>query len=400
MEKKIKVEKIMKRQRFYIFFIRPIFFVISRVFKHFRNIDKYKINKDEPSVIIANHQTDGDFLHIMSSFNVPISAVATDTIFGGRFAGNFLANSLGVIPKKKGMDDIRCAYMIEQRLKNNGTILVHLEGNRTYAEFQYYIGPSIIKLIRRNKATIILYRFEGGTGVSPRFSNKPRKGKFVGRIPKVLKYEDYKDMDDDVLFNIIKENIKQFDSESKELYKSSRRGEYLERMFFICPKCHKMHTLYSKKDKIICKECGLEVAFNEDLSIGSSDIPFTKLLDWWNFQKRFLKDYEFDDIVFKDKDIVLYKAEPFEKRKVLYKGELVLTTKELKFGDIIQKLEDLKISTVVSGTKLSYQIGDNTYLVKSKNKRFNPLKYALVFNKLDTLMKKENRDKYFNLEEN
>lgn len=401
MKKETKLKKILRRQKILFFFLKPLARIYSRLIWHFKLQNKYQIKKDESAIIIANHQTDLDFIHIMTSFKKNISPVATDTIFTGKKKGNFLLNHLGVIPKKKGTSDIKCAHLIDQRLKNNQAVLVHLEGNRTYAEFQFYMSNSVVRLLRRNQSTLVLFRLEGGTGVSPRFKKKNRRGPFSGRITKVLTYDEYKDLSDEEIFNIIKDGIKQFDIELHQKYKSASRAEYLERIFFICPKCHSLHTLVSKLDKISCQKCGLEVAFNEDLSLSSKDVSFTKMLDWWNFQKKYLKDYQFDsDIIFQDNDIELSLANPFEKKEILYEGNIILKKDCLIYGSIKHDLKDLTNSSVISGTKLSYQLNDDNYLIKSKNVRFNPLKYAFIFNKLDTKMKENNSDKFFNLEEN
>ena len=107
--------------------------------------------------------------------------------------------------------DVKSVLSIKDRMKEGGSILLFLEGNRTYAEFQFYIPDSTPRLIKMLKPTLVLFTLHGGTGVSPRFKNKNRKGKFYGKIERVLPFEEYKDMDNDELLKLIKNTIKVFD---------------------------------------------------------------------------------------------------------------------------------------------------------------------------------------------
>ena len=194
---------------------------------------------------MSNHHTDIDSVLINISFNRLLRVVATDNIFKkGPFL--FLLNKFGVIPKRKGKTDIAASYSMMKVLSSKQCLVLFPEGNRTYAEFQYYVSDAIIKLIKKGKPTLILFNLHGGNGTRPRFKHKVRHGKFYGTIKKVMKYEEYKDIPDDELLQIIMDNLKVYDSESGELYKSRTRAEYLERMFFVCPKCNSAQTLYSK----------------------------------------------------------------------------------------------------------------------------------------------------------
>ena len=249
----------------------------------------------------------------------------------------------------------------------------------------------------------MLFNLKGGTGKAPRFKNKRRKGPFTGEIKKILKYEDYSKMDDNVLFSTIKDSLKVFDSESHNLYKSKKRGEYLERVFFICPVCGKVETLYSKGEYLYCSNCGLKVEYTEDLQLKSDnkDFKFTKMIEYWNYQKRFIKDmliFE-DKVIFSDKNVKVRKTNPYEKKLNLYKGEISLTDKELKYGKNSFELLKIESASVVSGRNLIFTYEGNEYTLRG-HKRFNALKYIFMFNKLDTLMNRNKGDQYYNLEEN
>ena len=77
---------------------------------------------------------------------------------------------------------------------------------------------------------------------------------------------------------------------------------------------------------------------------------------------------------------------------------MVLFNDVLKIGDLAFELKKIEVSSPVSGTKLLFTYDKASYEIKGDD-RFNPLKYSLMFNKLDTLMHQNNIDSYFKLEE-
>lgn len=372
---------------------------ISLIWKY-KIKNKYKIPKGEQVLILSNHQTDLDPIFIYYHFNKPLYIVATDNIFKKGITAKFL-RGLGAIPKRKGLADLNCVKEMNQVIKGGGNLLFFPEGNRSYAEFQYYIPDNIAKIVKNYKITLVLFNIVGGTGVFPRFAHKKRKGKIYGEIKEIISKEQYLAMSDEELANKIKETLKVYDSEKNNLYKSKQKAEYLERMLFVCPKCQKMNSLYSKGDYLHCHNCHLEVKFNENLTLQSKDqsFKFYKLVDWYNYQKDYLKNFDFShqSTIFEDDNISLINANPYEDRNVLAKGKMILTNNELIFEGLHFNLKDIRVASPVGGTKLVFTVNDKSYMVKG-HERFNPLKYVLIFNKLDTLMKEKNIDKYYLLD--
>ena len=201
---------------------------------------------------------------------------------------------------------------------------------------------------------------------------------------------------------LIKSNLKVFDSESHNLYKSKHRAECLERMLFVCPNCKKTNTIYSKNEFVYCNNCNLKVEYCEDLSLKSynESCNFTKLIQWYDFQKDWCRssNYQKDDIIFED-NVKFYRSEVNTPRTLLFEGKMTLTANNLIFGDYKTiPLNELIIASPISGKKFNFSTLKENYLVVG-NDRFNPLKYILMFNKLDTYMKEKKIDIYFSLDD-
>ena len=131
--------------------------------------------------MLSNHQTDEDPLCIVTAFDKPVYPVATDNIFSGRLLNKFFSYC-SVIPKSKGKPDFRAVMRMQNYLKSGRSVLLFPEGNRYYAEFQFYITQELPMFLRRTKATVVLFNIHGGSGTSPRFKNKKRHGPFFGSI--------------------------------------------------------------------------------------------------------------------------------------------------------------------------------------------------------------------------
>lgn len=390
-----------KRHQIYHTILKPIVVLIMHLLFKLK-LAKYKLKKDENVIVLSNHQTDFDPIFVSACFNKPLYMVATDSIFSNKIVSNLLNHIFAPIPKKKGLSDPTCIKTMMKVAKEKGNICIFIEGNRTYAEFQYHIDESVPKLLKVLKMPLMLMNISGGTGVSPRFANKRRNGKIDVKAIKVLKYEEYKDLSNEELLTIIKDNLRVYDSESGNLFKSKKRAEYLERMLFVCPICNKKQTLYSKNEFVHCSSCNLKVEFTEDLHLKSEnkDFSFTILNDWYQFQKKWCLNSNFidDEVIFNDENVKLYISNVNKPRKLLIKGTLKLNSKQLIFNDeIVIDINEIIIASVLSGRKFNFSTNNENYLVKG-HKRFNPLKYVFMFNKLETQMKEKSIDKYFTLQ--
>ncbi len=366
--------------------------------KGFKVRDRYIASKGEKLVVIANHVTDYDPMIVRYATNRFLYTLSTDNILSTRFTRFFLPR-LGAIPKRKGSLDISSIKEMMYIANKGGSLLIFPEGNRSYAEFQYYIAPNFASILYKLKATIVIFNIVGGFGSYPRFSKKRRKGPLYTEVRKVIKYDEYKDMDMEVLNKLIIDNLRCFDYECGYKYKSHKKAEYLEREFFICPKCGAISSLYSKGDFLKCDKCGLEVKYNEDLSLSSNDDSFKykRLKDWYDYQKDFVKNMGIgDDIIFKDEKVSLTIVNPYQLKKKIAKGDLVLTKDKIRVGKFSLDIKDISAVSPMSGRKLLFTIDGNNYQIKG-NQRFNALKYALMFNRLDTKMNLERLDNYFRL---
>lgn len=396
---KKKNQIVFKRHLFWNYFYRPIVHLMA-LFQGYKVKSHFKMEKGQSYIILSNHQGGVDGLFLPLSFNRHMYGVLTDSFLSKGWVAKMFQHQLGIIGKKKGAVDVSANMEMMRVIREGGTLLIFPEGNRSYAEFQFSLTEGFSKFIRFFKKPIILFNLHGGAGVDPRFGKKRRKGPFYGEIKRVLQPEEYESWSDDEFYKVISENLRVFDSSSGNKYKSKERAEYLERMFFICPKCGKLEALYSRGNYFYCKNCGLKVEYTEDLHFKSDDpdFKFERLVDWYNFQIRYLNEHEFTGEIFKEGDAKLYISHPGEKRKLIAEGNVVLTENSLKFPGKTIDIREIEIASPINGTNFNFSTKDEDYLVMG-SERFNPLKFVLMFNKLDTKMRNSKADIYYNLVE-
>ena len=330
------------------------------------------------------------------SFNRPLYIVTSDHIFNNTLGSRMMRHCFAPIKKRKATTDIPFMMNCMKVVKEGGNILLFAEGNRAWADFQFYIDPAICKMIRSFKIPVILYNLKGGYGVDPRWGGKKRKCKFYGTIKEILTPEQVATMSDDELYNTICDGIKVFDSENGEAYASKKKAEYLERELFVCPVCGSVSTLQSKGNFIKCNACNLSVEYTENLQLKAEnkDFKFEKLVDWYKYQLDYIKGYQVKEnaVNFSDDDVEIY-DKTAQRRKFICKGKMNLTDKALMVGEKKILLSDVTSATVVGGTKLIVNTKENSFFFNG-HKRFNSLKYMLMFNKLID----DTQEKYYSLE--
>ena len=158
----------------------------------------------------------------------------------------------------------------------------------------------------------------------------------------------------------------------------------------------------TEKQYIRCINCGLTVEYGEDLHL-KSDRPsfrFTRLIDWWEFQKKYVREMHIEPgkTIFSDGGVKLFLSEAFQDKTLLAEGELSIDDTAVRCGDLAFDLARIEATSVVSGRNLTFVHDKKNYTARG-GERFDPVKYAFLFNRLDTAMKQRSADKYYNIDE-
>ena len=379
------------RHKFWFTIMRPIFsFLFWK--KYGYKAENYKLDRKQNYLIICNHSCSLDPFMLGKSFFRPIYFVASDDLLKNGFISKIMKHTVAPIPIRKGTMDISSIRNCISIAKEGGTIGIFPEGNRTYSGEISYLGINLVKFIRKLDIPLIIYHIDGGYGLDPRWGKKSRRGKGSrGYVQRVLSKEELCSLKDEELLKIINTNLSQEISPSLR-FKSKEKAEYLERVLFVCPKCHALETLVSEKNAIRCKCCSLEATYEEDLSFSSNEpsFKFKKVSEWMNYQKEYLKDLAIEEnkVLLGDEKVTLISCLEGKEKEVELVGKLQMNSKSfiIKGEKEIQFFfKDIKQVENQGKHKLLFYIGKDYYEFKGEE-RFSSYKYYLMFNRINNTL--------------
>lgn len=379
------------RHKFWFTIMRPIFsFLFWK--KYGYKAENYKLDRKQNYLIICNHSCSLDPFMLGKSFFRPIYFVASDDLLKNGFISKIMKHTVAPIPIRKGTMDISSIRNCISIAKEGGTIGIFPEGNRTYSGEISYLGINLVKFIRKLDLPLIIYHIDGGYGLDPRWGKKSRRGKGSrGYVQRLLSKEELCSLKDEELLKIINTNLSQEISPSLR-FKSKEKAEYLERVLFVCPKCHALETLVSEKNAIKCKCCSLEATYEEDLSFSSNEpsFKFKKVSEWMNYQKEYLKDLAIEEnkVLLGDEKVTLISCLEGKEKEVELVGKLQMNSKSfiIKGEKEIQFFfKDIKQVENQGKHKLLFYIGKDYYEFKGEE-RFSSYKYYLMFNRINNTL--------------
>lgn len=386
MAEKKKKKWIKKRHAVISYLAALVLYPYSKLVYHIK-IDKFKQQNGRQYLILMNHQTAFDQFFVGLSFKGPIYYVASEDIFSKGWVSDLIRFIVAPIPFKKSVADIRGVRSCIRVAKEGGTIALSPEGNRTYSGRTGYIKPSIASLVKALKLPVAFYRISGGFGTFPRWSDVVRRGKMNGYVNRVLEYEEYKDLPNDQLLEIIKQELYVDEAKEDISFYHKKSAEYIERAMYICPYCG-LSEFYSKDDIFECKSCKRQVRYlpSKKLEGIGFDFPFKFLADWYDWQcdyvreidlTKFLEKPAYSDTV-KFSKVFAYKNKQILSDKALlslYGDKYTVKVGEEKLNYLF---DDITAATVLGKNKLNFYIKGDLYQVKG-DKRFNALKYLNLY---------------------
>lgn len=364
--------------------LRVIFTVYH--FLQFRCRVKKEKLPQEGAVILCNHVTTLDPILVGLKFNKPVFYMTSKHVFQNRWIGKILKFLVNPIPKEKiNKSDIAAIKMCMQIAKENGSICVFAEGNRTFTGKLGYVDPAIIKLVKRLGKPLIVCNILGGYGSEPRWCNGLRKGKMEITIKSTYTPEQMAEMSNDALYQQVVADMTVDEFSTGIRFKGKRRAECLESILHICPICGKEHHLYSQKHELYCSGCGNVVTYNEDLTLFCENkaFPFRYVHEWYDYQIDLLKkkEYPAEKRIYTD-EVEVYKPQMWQKKELIGKGQIQLYGDSVRFrlnsGEITLPIADILGITLIGNKTMDIYISDLTYRVKADHAT-NLIKYMHTY---------------------
>lgn len=352
-------------------------------------------------LIVMNHQTSFDQFFVGMTFKEPIYYIATEDIFSMGWISTLIRYLVAPIPIKKQTSDLQAVKNCVRVVKEGGTIALAPEGNRTYDGKMVYVKPSIIKLVRILKLPLVIFRITGGYGIQPRWSDVVRKGTMSAGVTRVIEPEEYKQLSDDELYELILKELNGDETAIKDFYYHKKNAEYLERVIYVCPHCG-LSEFASHNDILECKKCGRQVRYlpSKEFEGVNCEVPFTDVSEWYDYQCDYVNKLDYtcylDTPMYQDtaclSEVILYK----KKKTINKKAQIVLYGDRVVIDRLVIPFEQAGAITVLGKNKLNIYYDNKVYQLKGA-KSFNALKYVNMFYHYNNTRKGDTNEQFLGL---
>ena len=362
-------------------------------------VEKCKDGADRPYLILFNHQTGFDQFMVGMAFDRPVYYVASEDLFSNGLVSKLLRWAVAPIPIKKQTTDLNAVMNCIRVAREGGTICMAPEGNRSYSGRTEYMNPAVAGLAKKMKLPIALFRIEGGYAAQPRWSDGVRRGTVRAYVSEVIEPEEIAALSKEDLMERIRKGLMVNDCAAGGSYKSKKSAEYLERAYYVCPKCG-LSTFQSEGTTFRCEKCGIGGEYGSDLKI-RGDFPFETTLQWYDYQASYINSLDVttmtEEPLYRDtanvsKVIVYKRKEPLLKNAQLelYGDRVVIN------GDMVFPFADTHAVTVLGRNKMNIYFGGEVFQFKG-GKRMCALKYVHMFHRFQNIQRGESDDQFLGL---
>ena len=355
------------------------------------HIEYYK-PKHKTFIFICNHTDAADPGYEMAAMGRYLRFVASDHVLRMKYVGWVFKNIGGVIIKYREKPSSILTDEIIKNLKAGIPVGLHAEGAMTINGQSGYVSDNTGKLVKDSGVALVTYHFVGGYLRKPRWADSPRKGPIIGHFVNEYSPEELAKLSDKEIADIIRRDIyvNAYDEQRKnpQDYSGENLAECVERVLYVCPKCHEVGKLHSKGDYLKC-DCGYSVKMESDgfFHDDGHGVIYDNVLDWDLWQRNIWKDKL---LAVSDNEVIIKEAGQIVKRVdkefeevltedcelYLYKDRL-----EIKISDtnvITMKMNEIK-QLSLSGKDKVLVVDHNIFLdINSKTPR-SPTKYIAAW---------------------
>ncbi|MBR6790158.1 MAG: 1-acyl-sn-glycerol-3-phosphate acyltransferase [Oscillospiraceae bacterium] len=213
-------------------------------------------------VVIANHQSQLDFVNIIGASSRPMTFVISNSFFSTLPIRGYL-EKMGVIPKQQFQTTMKDLKKIKAVIEQGEPVVIYPAGLMCEDGLSTPIPPATYKFLQWLETDVYVARTSGTYFVMPKWGKGLRPGRTYMDIYRLFTKEE--------LAGACQETIRQktdeallFDAyrEQEQLHVSYRNGgniEGLENVLYLCPHCGEEFAMTVENgDAIRCGKCGYE----------------------------------------------------------------------------------------------------------------------------------------------
>ncbi len=338
------------------------------------------VSIDGPFLVVANHVTAVDPVLLCTSFRQQMYIVASEHLMQKGLPSKLLRFFFDPIVRRKGDSAVSAVKEMLKCLRSGLNVCVFPEGTCSFDGTNSPMLNTIGKLAKASGAALVTYRFEGGYFTLPRWGSGIRRGFFEGHVVNRYPQEALRAMSDAEINAHIAEDLDENayvrQAQTRAVYKSRRRAEYLESAFFLCPSCQRIGTLETRGNAIRCS-CGMHGTLDAEYRL--CGLPVSTLTEWDALQNARLRELAEDpDFTLQDGDTHLTETNEQHLKIPRDAGTLRMTRDALSVGAHSFALGEITDMELVRRNLLVFSTRDAHYQI-SGQKTLNSRKYMLLY---------------------
>jgi len=246
-----------------------------------------------PFIVLAGHTSYLDFFTVtIALYPRRMNYLAAYNFFRDPVL-KFLLGLMGAIPKNQFTRDNQAILKTKYVISCGGIIAIFPHGCLSNeGRPGGFASPSIAKLIKNLKITVVAVHTNGGYLTRPRWTKRIRRGRMDTTVTRVFTSEELSTLSVDNIYRRLISAIDFDDYRWQRKHKVTFKGRHLaegvELVLYKCPKCNAEFTLHSKGNKLFCLCCDNEAIVNSKLFFepGNEDsIVYDGIDNWYDFQR-------------------------------------------------------------------------------------------------------------------
>lgn len=259
-------------------------------------IDEFKKrNKKQGCVVIYNHFSNQDHFISAGMFGTTRANYVVTKRFLFFPAIRTVLNIVKAITRDQFKNDTSSILKMKRVVERGGVICIAPAGQVSIDGESPYINPIIVKLLKMCKADVYTMQTTGVYLSYPKWGLSKRRYPITVKCVKTLSKEELKELSQDECYKRIYEDLNLCDRTYQKNHMIKIKGKNLshglENILYICPKCQKKYTIYTKQNDIICRNCGNTITYNQYGFLEGRGNDYYLMQDeavWYNYQKHLL----------------------------------------------------------------------------------------------------------------
>ncbi|MBR5451886.1 MAG: VTT domain-containing protein [Clostridia bacterium] len=275
-------------------FMLDVLYFTIRFYYYICGVHIKSVNKvgklQGPAIVLCSHGSFIDFIFSASLLRkFSPNFIVARLYFYDRVL-NWLIRSIGGFPKSMFAMDTESTKNCIRVLKNDGILGMMPEARLSTTGRFEDIQKSTFSFIKKSGVPVYTILFNGDYLADPKWGKGFRRGSVVEATLDILYTADevaklsVEEIEKGITERLYYNEFEWLESRPNLKYRSRRIAEGLENILNTCPKCHKKHTLITKKDKVFCEDCGYLTSLDNRYSF-DEDFTFKNLAEWYDWQK-------------------------------------------------------------------------------------------------------------------